>query len=137
MTLEINNVIVGGNLTKDVVLKDTPTGRKVCSFVLANNRTYIGSNGKVRETSFLDIEVWGTVAENCGRYLRKGSPVVVSGRLRQSRWETPSGDKRSRLRIVAQNVQFLSSAKSRPDTEPDPAQQIDEGQAEQASVSGQ
>jgi len=127
MTLEINNVIVGGNLTKDIIVKDTVTGRKVCSFVLANNRTYQGNNGKVRETSFIDIEVWGTIAENCGKYLRKGSPVVIAGRLKQSRWETPDGDKRSRLKIVAQNVQFLSSAsRTRSDSEPDVSAEIPE-----------
>jgi len=120
MTLEINNVIIGGNLTKDIVVKDTPTGRKVCSFVVANNRTYLGNAGKVRETSFIDIEVWGTVAENCGKYLRKGSPVVIAGRLKQSRWETANGEKRSRLQVVAQNVQFLASRdRTRSDSEPD------------------
>jgi len=129
MTLEINNVIVGGNLTKDTVVKNTVTGRTVCTFVVANNRTYLGNNGKTRETSFLDVEVWGAVAENCGKYLRKGSPVVIAGRLKQSRWETPQGEKRSRLKIVAQNVQFLSSGKRvRPDAEPDSTADNDENQ---------
>lgn len=111
MTLEINNVIIGGNLTRDVVIRETGTGRRVCSFAVANNRTYLGREGKVKETSFIDVEVWGATAENCGRYLHKGSPVVVSGRLKQSRWETPAGEKKSRLKVVAMNVQFLPSGK--------------------------
>ncbi len=124
MALEINSVIIGGNLTRDVVIKDTATGRRVCSFAVANNRTYCGNNGKVKETSFIDVEVWGAIAENCSRYLRKGSPVVVAGRLKQSRWETSGGEKRSRVKIVAANVQFLSSAK-RQGAEPEPDEAAD------------
>lgn len=109
MTLEINSVILGGNLTKDVVIKDTPAGRKVCMFTVANNRTYLSNNQKVQETSFVDIEVWGNMAENCSKYLKKGSPVVVVGRLKQERWDAPTGEKRSRFKVVAANVQFLYS----------------------------
>jgi single-strand DNA-binding protein len=109
MGLEINNVVLGGHLTKDVVLKDTPAGRKVCSFAVAANNTYVSSGEKRTETSFIDVDVWGVIAENCSRYLKKGSPVVVIGRLKQERWETENGDKRSRVKIVAANVQFLPS----------------------------
>ena len=65
---------------------------------------------KTTETSFIDVDVWGAVAENCGRYLRKGSRVVVLGRLKQDRWEAEDGAKRSRLKVLASSVQFLSSA---------------------------
>jgi len=111
MTLEINSIILGGNLTRDVTVKDTPTGRKVCMFTVANNRTYLNNQQKVTETSFIDVEVWGRMGDNCSQYLRKGSPVVVTGRLKQERWETPDGGKRSRFKVVAQNVQFLSFGK--------------------------
>jgi len=113
MTLEINNVIVGGNLTRDVVIKDTATGRKVCTFTVANNRSYTSNNRKLKETAFIDAEAWGIIAENCSLYLKKGSPVVVTGRLKQSRWETAEGQKRSRLKVLASNVQFLSSGSRR------------------------
>jgi single-strand DNA-binding protein len=107
MSLEINSVVIGGNLTRDVALKDTATGRKVCAFAVACNRTFVINGQKNTETSYLDVEVWGTLAENCGRYLKKGSPVVVVGRLKQDRWENENKEKRSKLKIVATNVQFL------------------------------
>ncbi len=111
MTLEINTIILGGNLTRDVAMKDTPSGRRVCTFTVANNRTYLSNNQKITETSFIDVDVWGKMGDNCSQYLRKGSPVVVTGRLKQERWATPDGGKRSRFKVVAQNVQFLSFGK--------------------------
>jgi len=110
MSLEINNVVLGGNLTKDVDLRDTSTGKKVCTLTVASNRTFMSNGQKTKETSFIDVDVWGVIAENCNRYLQKGSPVVVVGRLKQERWETESGEKRNRLKVVASNVQFLRSA---------------------------
>ena len=109
MSLEINSVLLGGNLAQDVELKQTPTGRTVCTFALATNRTFVTNGEKTREATFVDVEVWGAVAENCGKYLHKGSPVVVMGRLKQERWETPNKEKRSRMKVVATNVQFLPS----------------------------
>ncbi len=109
MSLEINSIVIGGNLARDVELKDTSTGRKVCTMVVANNRTYMSNGNKMKETAFVDVEVWGVIAENCAKYLKKGSPVVVVGRLKQDKWEQ-DGQKRSRLKIVATNVQFLTSA---------------------------
>lgn len=109
MSLEINSIVIGGNLARDVELKDTSTGRKVCTMVVANNRTYLSNGNKMKETAFVDVEVWGVIAENCAKYLKKGSPVVVVGRLKQDKWEQ-DGQKRSRLKIVATNVQFLTSA---------------------------
>lgn len=109
MSMEINSVVLGGNLARDVELKDTPTGRKVCTLVVASNRTYLSNGNKVKETAFVDVEVWGVTAENCSRYLKKGSPVVVVGRLKQDQWQTPNGEKRSRLKVLASQVQFLPS----------------------------
>lgn len=113
MSIEINSVVLGGNLARDVELKDTATGKKVCTLVVASNKTFVSNGNQVKETSFVDVDVWGVIAENCGKYLKKGSPVVVVGRLKQDRWETESGEKRTRLKIVASNVQFLSSGGSR------------------------
>ncbi len=113
MSIEINSVILGGNLARDVVLRDVAGGRKVASFVVASNRTYIINSEKKKDTAFVDVDVWGQMAENCSKYLRKGSPVVVTGRLRQDQWTTESGEKRSRLKVVASNVQFLPSSQAR------------------------
>ncbi len=109
MGLEINNVVVSGNLTRDVELKELSSGRKVCAMGIANNRTYVSNGQKTEEVSFFDVEVWGVIAENCAKYLSKGSPVVVVGRIKQERWETEQGDKRSRIKVVAATVQFLMS----------------------------
>lgn len=114
MSMEINSVILGGNLARDVELKDTSTGRKVCTLVVASNRTYLNNGNKVKETAFIDVEVWGITAENCSRYLKKGSPVVVVGRLKQDQWQTPSGEKRSRLKVLASNIQFLFAPQKEP-----------------------
>lgn len=109
MGIEINTIVIGGNLARDVVQKQIPSGRTVCEFVVASNHTYLSNGEKKQEVSFVDIEVWGPVAENCAKYLKKGSPVVVAGRLKQERWESPSGEKRSRFKVVAATVQFLPS----------------------------
>ncbi len=118
MSIEINSVVLGGNLARDVELKDTSTGRKVCTLVVATNRTYLSNGNKVKETAFVDVEVWGIIAENCSKYLKKGSPVVVVGRLKQDKWETDAGEKRNRLKVLASNVQFLSSGKRQEQEEP-------------------
>ena len=120
MTVEINSVIIGGNLARDVVLKEVGAGRKVASFVVASNRTFVMGGEKKKETAFVDVDVWGPMAENCSKYLKKGSPVVVTGRLKQDQWTTENGEKRSRLKIVAGNVQFLPSSQQRSEAQ-DPA----------------
>lgn len=79
---------------------------------------------KTQETSFIDIEVWGVIAENCAKYLQKGSPVVVIGRLKQDRWETEQGAKRTRLKVLASNVQFMGAGRKKSDR---PDDTVDEG----------
>ena len=112
MSMEINSVVLGGNLTADVTLKQTPSGQSVCSFSLATNRTTMRQQERVQETSFFDVEVWGVVAENCQKFLSKGSPVVVVGRMKQDRWQNESGETRSKVKVVATNVQFLPSKRN-------------------------
>lgn len=109
MSIEINSVILGGNLARDVVLRNLPSGQKVAALVVASNRTYAVNGEKRKEVVFLDVDVWGTIGENCAKYLRKGSPVVITGRLKQDQWQTESGEKRTKIKVVAANVQFLSS----------------------------
>ena len=103
-----NKVIVMGNLTRDPELRYTPNGSPVCGFGLALNRRYQNGQGSdVEEVTFVEITVWGKQAEVCAEYLAKGSPVLLEGRLRQDRWETADGDRRSQLKVVAESVKFL------------------------------
>jgi single-strand DNA-binding protein len=74
---------------------------------LAVNRTYKQNGEKKEEVCFVDITAWGRVAETCDEYLSKGSPVLVGGRLQLDSWQTEDGQKRSKLKVVANNVQFL------------------------------
>ncbi|MFW6414178.1 MAG: single-stranded DNA-binding protein [Verrucomicrobiota bacterium] len=107
----VNKVFLLGNLTRDPDVRSTPSGTSVCTLGLAVNRRYTTSQGEDREdTCFVDIETWGRQAENCGKYLSKGRPVLVEGRLRQDQWKDKNtGENRSKLVVHAENVQFLSS----------------------------
>lgn len=104
--MSLNSVNIMGNLTRDPEMKYTPSGKAVCSLSIANNRVYTKNGEKVTEVSYFDVEVWGAVAENCSKYLTKGSGIIVEGRLRQDRWEK-DGKTQSRVRITANNIHFL------------------------------
>lgn len=104
----MNRVMLMGNLTRDPDLRQTPTGRKVCDLGLAiTERRRNGAGDTVETTCFVDIIVWEKQAEACGQYLRKGRPILIEGRLQQDRWENEKGEKRNRLRVVAERVHFL------------------------------
>ena len=104
--MSLNSVNIMGNLTRDPELKYTNSGKSVCNLSIANNRIYTKNGEKVTEVSYFDIEVWGAVAENCAKFLSKGSGIIVEGRLRQERWEK-DGKTQSRVRIAANNVHFM------------------------------
>ena len=103
-----NRVILAGNLVRDPETRFLPSGDAVTSFSIAVNSRYKAksSNEVKEEVSFFDVSVFGKTAENCAEYLSKGRPVLVEGRLRQRSWET-DGVKRSKIEVVANNVQFL------------------------------
>lgn len=107
----LNKVFLIGNLTRDPELRVTPKGTAICQFGLAVNRQFKDESGQTRdETSFIDIEAWGKQGELVSKYLTKGSPAMVEGRLKLDQWEDKtSGQKRSKLKVVLENVQFLSS----------------------------
>lgn len=110
----LNKVILIGNLTRDPEIRYTPKGTAVTGFGIAVNRTYVveSTNEKMQETTFLDITAWGKLAEIVERHLRKGACVMVEGRLQQQSWEDKAtGDKRSKIIIVADNIQFLDAKK--------------------------
>lgn len=104
--MSLNNVSIMGNLTRDPEMKYTTSGRPVCNLSIANNRVFTRNGEKASEVSYFDVEVWGVVAENCSKYLSKGSGVIIEGRLKQDRWER-DGKTQSRVRIVANNVHFM------------------------------
>lgn len=108
----LNKVFLMGNLTRDPELRQLPSGTSVCKMGLAVNRRYSTREGEDREeVCFVDFEAWGRQAETCGRYLRKGSPALVEGRLKLDTWEdSETGRSRSRLLVHAERVQFLGSA---------------------------
>ena len=104
--MSLNSVNIMGNLTRDPELKYTNSGKSVCNLSIANNRVYTKNGEKVTEVSYFDIEVWGVIAENCAKFLSKGSGIIVEGRLKQDRWEK-DGKTQSRVRIAANNVHFM------------------------------
>ena len=104
----MNRVFLMGNLTRDPELRKTPSGIAVSDLGLAVSEKYRNKAGEMVETTcFADIVVWGKQAEACGQYLGKGAPVIVEGRLQLDQWQTEAGEKRSRLKVRADRVQFL------------------------------
>src|SRR5437660_1189555 len=99
-----NTVTVVGNITRDPELRFTTGGRAVASFGIAVNRRYQVNNEWQEQTSFLDVVAWAQLGENTAASLNKGARVIVSGRLEQRSWETPDGDKRSKIEIVADEI---------------------------------
>ena len=102
-----NKVLLMGNLTRDPELRYTASGAAVASFGLAVNRRYKQGDDWKDEVCYVDITVWAKQAENCAEYLHKGSPVFVEGRLNFQSWESDAGQKRNKLDVVANTVQFL------------------------------
>jgi single-strand DNA-binding protein len=108
MAASLNKVLLMGNLTRDPEVKYTPKGTAVCDLGIAINDTYKAQDGTLKETvTYVDVEVWGRTAENCKQYLTKGRPVFVEGQLRLDQWESPQGEKKSRMKVRADRVQFL------------------------------
>jgi single-strand DNA-binding protein len=105
----INRVVLTGNLTRDPELRSTSSGTSVCSLRIATNtRRKDQSTGEwVDKPNFFDVTVWGAQGENCARFLSKGRPVAIDGRLEWREWETPEGHKRQAVDIIADSVQFL------------------------------
>ena len=107
----VNKVMLIGNLTRDPEVRYTPKGSAVADIGLAINRYFTMENGEKREeTTFVDVVLWGRQAELAQQYLSKGRPVYIEGRLQLDSWEDKNtGQKRSKLRVVGENMQFLGS----------------------------
>lgn len=105
-----NKVILMGNLTRDPELRVTPKGTAVCQVGIAVNQNYRDKEGNNREeTTFVDVDVFGRQAEVIAKYMSKGRPILIEGRLKLDSWETKEGDKRSKLKVVLENFQFVGS----------------------------
>lgn len=104
----LNRVLLVGNLTRDPVVRQTPSGTAVGDISIAVNESYTNKSGEqVETTTFVDVVVWGRQAETCAAYLTKGSPVLIEGRLQLDQWKTPEGENKSKMRVKADRVQFL------------------------------
>ena len=106
-----SKAIITGNLTRDPELRTTPNGASVCSFSVAVNRVFKDSNGEQKEAvSYIDCSAWGKLGEMINQYAKKGSGVLVSGRLDQRSWEDKNGGgKRSRVEIVVEDFNFVGA----------------------------
>jgi single-strand DNA-binding protein len=106
---DLNIVLLMGNLTRDPEVRFLPSGEAVADMQLAVSRKYKTRDGQEKEEAcFVGVDAWGRTAENCQKYLHKGSPILVEGRLQYHQWEK-DGQKHNRLRVNASRVQFMSS----------------------------
>ena len=111
-----NKVILLGNLTRDPELRTLPSGSQVAVFSLAINRRFKTSQGEPKEeTCFVDVDIFGKLAEICGKYVHKGDMLLVEGRLKQDTWEK-DGQKRSKLKVIGTGIQLMpkSAGKGQP-----------------------
>lgn len=109
--MSINRVVISGNLTRDPELRATASGMNVLKMgVAVNDRRKNQQTGEWEDVpNFVDVTMFGARAEALSRFLSKGTKVAIEGKLRWSQWESPQGDKRSKLEVVADEVEFLSS----------------------------
>jgi single-strand DNA-binding protein len=131
----MNRVFLMGNLTRDPELRKTPSGIAVSDLGLAVNEKYRSKSGEMVESvCFADIVVWGRQAETCGQYLAKGAPVIVEGRLQLDQWKTDAGEKRSRMRVRADRVQFLGKPRQGATTDATAGQTESEEEREPVAI---
>ena len=111
----LNKVLLMGNLTRDPEVRTLASGTAVCNFGMAINRNFTDREGNRREeTTFVDVESFGKQAETISKYMKKGSGIFIEGRLKLDQWETPAGEKRSKLRITLENFQFVGGGDGAP-----------------------
>ena len=111
MSLNLNHVILAGHLTRDPEMRTLAPDRAVANFAIAINRRFKGTEGETKEeVTFVEVEAWGRTAEVVGQYLTKGSPCYLEGRLKLDAWSDKDNQKRTRIKVVAETVQFLSRA---------------------------
>lgn len=112
----LNSILIEGNLVRDPITKTLSSGNQVCGFTLATNH-YYKLNGETHENevSYFDVETWSRLATTCSQYLKKGRGVRVVGRLKQDRWIDPEGKSRTKIKIVAEHVEFKTQKEQEPE----------------------
>lgn len=109
--MNFNQVFLGGNLCRDIELKTLPSGTVVADFAMAVNRKWKDSSGQTKEeVLFVDCSAFGKIAEVLSQYRKKGDPLFACGRLKLDQWEAQDGSKRSKMRVIVENFQFLNRA---------------------------
>ena len=117
--MNLNRVILAGNLTRDPQLSYLPSQTAVVDFGLAINRKWASKDGeKKEETCFVDCIAFGKTGENINKYLHKGDPFLVEGRLKFESWTAQDGSKRSKHKVVVESFQFIGSAEQKPASKP-------------------
>jgi single-strand DNA-binding protein len=109
----LNSILIEGNVVRDPIVKETPRGTAVCTFSIASNRYYKQDDEFEEETSFFDVESWGKLADACGKGCLKGRGVRVVGRLKQDRWTGTDGKNVSKVKVIAEHVEFKPQFKDR------------------------
>ena len=109
----MNQIVIMGRMTRDPELRQTPSGVAVASFTLAVDRSYIPKDGGERQTDFIDVVAWRATAEFVSKYFVKGQMAAVTGRLQIRDWTDKDGNKRRSAEVVADNIYFTESKKSR------------------------
>jgi len=102
----LNSILIEGNMVREPLYRTTPKGTPVCTFSLASNRFFKQDTGLEKEVSFFEIETWAKLADSCNSLGRKGRGIRVVGRLKQDRWTDKEGKAHSRIRIVAEHIEF-------------------------------
>jgi single-strand DNA-binding protein len=105
----INRVVITGNLTRDPELRSLPSGTLVCELRVACNTRRKDGGEWVDKPNYFDVTVWGVSGENASKYLSKGRPVAIDGRLEWREWEAQDGNRRQAVSIIAESVQYLTS----------------------------
>jgi single-strand DNA-binding protein len=108
MANDFNKVMLVGRLTANPEIKQVGSSM-LAVFTIANGRTYVSSNEKKEETNFIECEAWGKLAEVFEKYTEKGKQVLISGRLKQSTWETPDGKKASKIKVQVEDMQMFGT----------------------------
>ena len=128
MSRGLNKVMLIGHLGRDPEMRFTPSGRPVTSFSVATSRNWTTAEGERRtETEWFNIVAWGSLAEICNQYLKKGQQVYIEGRLQTRRWEDEEGNKRSATEVVAREMIMLSEKRDKPEGETDNGAESPEG----------
>jgi|TARA_R110002051_G_scaffold184085_2_gene253503 single-strand DNA-binding protein len=105
--MNLNKVMVAGRLTRDPELKQLPNGNSVTNLGFVTNRVFKSGDEKKEEATFLDVKAWGASGETIAKYLEKGSPIFIEGRLTLETWES-NGEKRSKLVVTLENYKFIN-----------------------------